>query len=369
MFVNGFLIWYLPLVIKEKFGAGLLGLTFSIASMLSTTVGFLGGVLSDNIGRKPVIVLDSILTFFGIVLFVLGYTINSVLLLLSALALYGFARIGDAVIETVIYESVDEAFLGRALSIMFTIGAIAASAGSITLGYIVKQTVVLASMLLIISSLLYILISILLKETIVKKEKIDLAHKLKDTLRNLINGLKSIRGGILLPLIITIFMSLEVGSTLYLYPAFMKDIKRITENLIGIIYGVIPLLQTFIYPFAGVVVDKIGAKRTVTLTLFLQATAVTCFVLLEEPVYAGLALVTASGIGAIYNIAYRTLLIQRAPKDAKATGIAFINTVWDIIEILAPSIGALLWLLSPYLPFYFAITLLLSLGLITLAIK
>ncbi|MET1101606.1 MAG: MFS transporter, partial [Pyrodictiaceae archaeon] len=306
MFANGLLAWYLPLVIKERFGPGILGLTFSMASMLSTAVGLLGGVLGDNIGRKPVIVLDSILTFSGIVFFVLGYTAEPVLLLLSALALYGFARIGDAVIETVVYESVDEEFLGRALSIMFTAGAIAASMGSIILGHIIKQAAEPAAILLVTSSSLYMLTSILLEETIAEKAgvlgRVSLVYKLKDAIRTLTDGSRLVKEGILLPLIITVLMCLEVGSTLYLYPAFMKEVKGFTQDIMSIIYGVIPLLQAFIYPFAGVIVDKVGAKKAVSLTLFLQAIALTCFVTIAEPLYAGLALVIASGIGAVYNV-------------------------------------------------------------------
>ncbi len=373
MFVDGFLMWYLPLTIKERFDPSILGLTFSTASILSMVIGFLGGILGDNIGRKPVIILDSILTFFGVALFVLGHTTWPVLLLLSALALYGFARIGDAVVEAVVYESVNEGFLGKALSVMFTAGAIAASVGSITLGHIIKERFELVVILLIISSSLYILASILLKETITRKERVlryaDIMYRLKNTIETLINRLRYVKEGILLPLIITILMSLEVGSTLYLYPVFMKEIKGFTESVISVIYGVIPLSQTFVYPFAGVIVDRIGAKKAVSLTLFMQGVAVICFVSITKPVYASLALIMASGIGAIYNVAYRTLLIQRASREAKATEIALVNTAWDVTEVLAPSIGAILWVLNPYLPFYLAVLILISLGLTTLVVR
>lgn len=372
MFINGFLIWYLPLSIGKAFNVKILGLTYSAASLVSIVIGFLGGLLSDSIGRKLVIIMDSVLTLLGVLFFVLGYLTSPILLLLSALVLYGFARIGDAAIEATIYESVNEQFLGRAISIMFTVGAIAASVGSIILGNMIRHNIELAVMLLIISSSMYVLASIFLKETIIRRRKVKrvgILQKLKEIIRNFVRGFYLARVGLLLPLIITVLMSFEVGSTFYLYPTFMRKIKDFTEATISVVYGAIPLLQTMVYPFAGIVVDKLGARRSAFITLFLQAVAVACFIVLTEPVYAGLALVTASGIGAIYNVAYRTLVIGRAPEESRATGIALINTTWDIVQTIAPTIGALLWTINPYLPFYLAVTLLYTAALTTLLIK
>jgi len=217
MFISGFLAWYMPLKIEEGFGPGVLGLIFSAASAASIVVGSLGGVLSDGVGRKPVVVLDSVLTLFGVVILILGCATLPILLPVSALVIYGFARIGDAAVETLIYESVDGNVLGRALSAMFAAGSIAAGAGSIVLGYAVREGIGYAATLLIISASLYILTSIFIRETPGEREEefrcVDVVRRLGNAVRALIDGLKRSEEGFLLPLTITALMSLGIGST------------------------------------------------------------------------------------------------------------------------------------------------------------
>jgi len=371
MFVSGFLAWYMPLKIEEEFGPGVLGLIFSAASAASIVVGSLGGVLSDGVGRKPVVVLDSALTLFGVVLLVLGCTALPILLPVSALVIYGFARIGDAAAEALIYESVDVNALGRALSAMFAAGSIAAGAGSIVLGYAVRKGIGYAAALLIISASLYVLTSILIKETLNERKGVfrcvDVVHRLGGAVRALIDVLRRAEEGFLL-LTITALMSLGIGSTVYLYPAFMKEVKGFSEDVIASIYGAIPLLQTLLYPFAGVAVDRLGAEKATSIALLAMGAANACFVALNQPAYAGAALAAASALGALYNVAYRALLIQRAPREAKASGIALANTVWDVVGVFAPSVGALLWTLNPYLPFCLAVLIPITLSAISLAI-
>jgi len=149
----------------------------------------------------------------------------------------------------------------------------------------------------------------------------------------------------------------------------MKEVKDFSEDAIASIYGAIPLLQTLLYPFAGIVVDRLGAKMVTSIALLVMGTANACFVALSQPAYAGAALAAASALGALYNVAYRALLIQKAPREAKASGIALANTVWDIVEVFAPSVGALLWTLNPYLPFCLAVLIPITLSAITLAIR
>jgi len=172
MFMNGFLIWYLPLIIEKYFGPHILGLIFSITSLLSITTTSLGGLLGDLIGRRLVAILDSILTFIGILLLILGSIYDRFLLLITTLVFYGLASTSNAIIETIIYESVDKNFLGRVISIMFTIGAISASLGSFILGNLITYMKDIVIILLIISSSIYVISSIFLKETIIRRTKL-----------------------------------------------------------------------------------------------------------------------------------------------------------------------------------------------------
>jgi len=172
MFMNGFLIWYLPLIIEKYFGPHILGLIFSITSLLSITTTSLGGLLGDLIGRRLVAILDSILTFIGILLLILGSIYDIFLLLITTLVFYGLASTSNAIIETIIYESVDKNFLGRVISIMFTIGAISASLGSFILGNLITYMKDIVIILLIISSSIYVISSIFLKETIIRRTKL-----------------------------------------------------------------------------------------------------------------------------------------------------------------------------------------------------
>jgi len=125
--------------------------------------------------------------------------------------------------------------------------------------------------------------------------------------------------------------------------------------MISIVYGLIPLLQTIIYPFSDIIVDKFDIRKVVSIILLFQSIALTCFILIPDPLYSSLALVTASGLGAIYNIAYRTLIVKSCPEESKATSIALINDTWNIVQIIAPSVGALLWTINSYLPFYLSV--------------
>lgn len=226
MFMNGFLIWYLPLIIEKYFGPHILGLIFSITSLLSITTTSLGGLLGDLIGRRLVAILDSILTFIGILLLILGSIYDRFLLLITTLVFYGLASTSNAIIETIIYESVDKNFLGRVISMMFTIGAISASLGSFILGNLITYMKDIVIILLIISSSIYVISSIFLKETIIRRTKLrSFKTKFRDFLNNLINEFKLSRKRILVLVIVTILMSFEVNSTLYLYPTFMEELK------------------------------------------------------------------------------------------------------------------------------------------------
>lgn len=55
--MDGPMRWLLPLLLMEKGGPFLVGLSFSIANLGDTVIALLGGQFSDRFGRKIIVII------------------------------------------------------------------------------------------------------------------------------------------------------------------------------------------------------------------------------------------------------------------------------------------------------------------------
>ncbi|UNQ73706.1 MFS transporter [Infirmifilum sp. NZ] len=358
MFVLGFLTWYLPITIEESLGLPTLGLTYSASCALSGFAGLVGGALSDSLGRRPVIVAGSAAMLLGALLVALAPLCGAGALALSALLLFGLQHLGDAAMDSALYESAEEDSLGRALAAVFVAGALSGSAGSAVLGFTAERDVALVGALVLAVALTCFASSALLEETAQGRG----ALSVRGSGERVAEWFKSMGSVPLAVLSLTVLMAVEVDSTLNLYPVFMKDVQGFAEREVGLVYGAIPVMQALIYPLAGSAVDKLGAPRAACAVLLIQSAGVAGFAALGRP-YAALALLAASGAGAVFNIAYRAMVVSSASASARGTTVALVYVVWDLATVPAPALGAMLYTLDPRLPFFLAS---LTLGLVAI---
>lgn len=358
----GFLYWTLPLIVEEIGQTMLVGLSYTLALLISVPILLLGGIVADAYGRKPVIIAGTGIHTFGVLLLAI-FPYNRYSVVIAVILIQGIATITSPLESTLIADAAEEDLRGTAYSVVFVSWLLSAAFGSFALAYL-NELLNIGFALTLCSFLgaTALLLQLRLRETIMKKELS------KSEIRKTVSGLRDLftEKFVILLSVMTIIVSIETTVDDPYYSIFMESILGLKKSHIGLIFGLIPLAQATLQPIAGRLTDRFGPQVSLILGNLGGAIAIYFFACLLDPFYAMLFLLLASSFGAFHNIGFTTLTSLQTRKEHRATFFSAMDVLWLLTAIPAPTLGAFLWGISPRSPFYASVSLSLLFSLLTL---
>ena len=258
--MDGPMRWLLPLLLMEKGGPFLVGLSFSIANFGDTIIALLGGQCSDRFGRKIMLVISSLFYTIGSLLLFFAFwqgDLNFIIIgMISTIFIYGLSGISLGSTLARITESVSDEDSGKALSLVSFGGLIGRILGSSFIGFLFRKNPVEALIAMIVFSAISVLLRLQLKETLQLKsmgENISLIGHLKGTI-NVVKMLGSFCILSITTLIVLNGLSLAICGNYY--SPYLTENFGLDSGKIGMIFSALGLIQLLLTPIAGIVVDR-----------------------------------------------------------------------------------------------------------------
>ncbi|MBC8498966.1 MAG: MFS transporter [Candidatus Atribacteria bacterium] len=342
-----FFSWYpvLPIYLKEL-GANdfQVGFSYTLLALSSTLMQFLGGILSDQFGRKLLIIIPSFV--FPFLYFLAGNSSHWITLILfltianslSALQLPSFySMIAESVPKTKrgIAYSEFELFVVLGITIGPAIGMILIP--RIEIKYLFYFTS-LTTFLCAIARILW------LKETHHHRTKINKF----DSFKNLFNK-KMLRIILALSSLFLLFNLTTHGPFISLYAKEVMNLDKSKINLLFALGGFAAVIYSL---WGGKIIDKWGSKRV----LSYSTSGLGIFIILwslSSPLWLTIALFTVLYVffQSCY-IAYGSFLADITHRQSRGVVIGFIGTCSGLIGSIGPYLGGYLKLqfgsLSPF---------------------
>jgi len=332
-----FFSWYpiLPIYLKEL-GANdfQVGFSYTLLALSSTLMQFLGGVLSDQFGRKLLIIIPSFV--FPILYFLAGNSSHWITLVffltiansLSALQLPSF--------YSMIAESVPKIKRGMAYSefeLFVVLGiTIGPAIGMILIPRVeIKYLFYFSSFITFLCAMARIL---WLKETHHHRTKFNKF----DSFKNLFNK-KILLIVLALSSLFLLFNLTTDGPFISLYAKEVMNLDKSKINLLFALGGFAAVIYSF---WGGKIIDKWGSKKV----LSCSASGMGIFIILwslSSPLWLTIALFTILYVffQSCY-IAYGSFLADITHRQSRGLVIGFIGTCSGLIGSIGPSLGGYL---------------------------
>jgi len=360
-----FFSWYpvLPIYLKEL-GANdfQVGFSYTLLALSSTLMQFLGGILSDQFGRKLLIIIPSFV--FPFLYFLAGNSSHWITLILfltianslSALQLPSFySMIAESVPKTKrgIAYSEFELFVVLGITIGPAIGMILIP--RIEIKYLFYFTS-LTTFLCAIARILW------LKETHHHRTKINKF----DSFKNLFNK-KMLRIILALSSLFLLFNLTTHGPFISLYAKEVMNLDKSKINLLFALGGFAAVIYSL---WGGKIIEKWGSKRVLSYSV----SGLGIFIILwslSSPLWLTIALFTVLYVffQSCY-IAYGSFLADITHRQSRGLVIGFIGTCTGLIGSIGPSLGGYLkFQFGPLSPFWAGLIFALITSLLLIKIK
>jgi len=349
-------------LILMKINLLVFSLVYSLATLLEAILYFLGGVISDIIGRKKIMIFGSLTKFIGLLMIYAFYhykIIETILLCMGVLAYLSGGAISASATYLLFMESCKKGTRGRIYSINTTLLILSAMAGSTILSYTASIFSLLFSLGIATFCLLCVVISrFFIIETLKKESQIKSSGSLR-ILGNVRLYLRTIREdkNMLLYTCYLLIMALSSTVVEIILPVFLQSDVGLSTVEIGMFYSILFLLGGVPMFIGGIFVDKLGAKRAMIIGFGLEAFFGLLFIFtIQTSTLLGLAfyVLQATGVWFIHPgvFALEAYLTERKKRGAIIGGWRAIAT---IISSLSPVIIYVVWPISHILPFVIAI--------------
>ncbi|KUK07962.1 MAG: Major facilitator superfamily MFS_1 [Caldanaerobacter subterraneus] len=364
--MDGPMRWLLPLLLMEKGGPFLVGLSFSIANLGDTVIALLGGQFSDRFGRKIMLVISSLFYTIGSLLLFLAFwkgSLNFIIIgMIATIFIYGLSGISSGSTLALITESISEEDAGKALSLVSFGGLMGRILGSSFIGILFRENPVKALIAMTVFSAISVLLRLQLKETLQLKsmgENISLIEHLK----GMINAVKMLGSLCILSIVALIILNgLSLAICGNYYSPYLTENFGLDSAKVGMIFSLLGLIQLLLTPVAGIVVDRYdyGFLNGLILGNVLSGGFLLVFSLTHLPFVAVLAMIISSGLGVFHSIGYDVMMAKISENRFRATIYSGMMAVWNGMFILGPVVGSLLYSSNPQLTFIIASVLLLA---------
>ncbi|MEM4826722.1 MAG: MFS transporter [Desulfurococcaceae archaeon] len=342
--VASFTSWFLP-VYLERYGAlELVVIVYTFANLIAIVPTFAGGVLSDILGRRTLILVS---TFLYSVSFAALLVANPLVVASAAIVLMLAAALIYTPETALLGESVDSSRVGTVFSYFRFLSAVATAIGSFVLGYVsTYMGIEMLIVLCILTSIVCLALRFFLKETGVK---LGGAGVLKETLKQLKYAGYAFRTPLFMILGVAIVV-VGVGAGVFsvYFPIFLSRSLGFSDVEIGTIFAASSLVSAVAFTFVGFIVDKLGWLKSFIAALSVEGALILAFsatsaltlpgatvLLTAMLLYASLALFSA-----IDQVAGDRMLIDVTRRETRGTIIASLASLALLSRVPAPLIGA-----------------------------
>jgi len=360
-----FFSWYpvLPIYLKEL-GANdfQVGFSYTLLALSSTLMQFLGGILSDQFGRKLLIVIPSFV--FPLLYFLAGNSSHWITLVLFLTIANSLSALQLPSFYSMIAESVPKTKRGIAYSefeLFVVLGiTIGPAIGMILIPRIeIKYLFYFTSFVTFLCAVARIL---WLKETHHHRTKINKY----DSFKNLFNK-KMLRIILALSSLFLLFNLTTHGPFISLYAKEVMNLDKSKINLLFALGGFAAVIYSL---WGGKIIDKWGSKKVLSYSV----SGLGIFIILwslSSPLWLTIALFTILFVffQSCY-IAYGSFLADTTHQQSRGLVIGFIGTCTGIIGSIGPSLGGYLkFQFGPSSPFWAGLVFALITSLLLVKVK
>ncbi|HER24507.1 MAG TPA: MFS transporter [Candidatus Atribacteria bacterium] len=360
-----FFSWYpiLPIYLQEL-GANdfQVGFSYSLLALSSTLIQLLGGILSDQFGRKLLIIIPSF--FFPLLYFLAGNSSHWITLIIFLTIANSLSALQLPSFYSMIAESVPKIKRGRAYSefeLFVVLGiTIGPAMGMILIPRIsIKYLFYLNSLITFLCALIRI---VWLKETHYHRTKLNIF----DSFKNLFNK-KYLYVIFALSSLFLLFNLTTNGPFISLYA---KEILNLDKSKINLLFALGGFAAVIYSMWGGKIIDKWGSKNV----LSYSGLGLGIFMILWS--LSSLWWITIALFTILYiffqscYIAYGSLLANITHRESRGLVIGFIGTCTGLVGSIGPSLGGYLKLqFSPSSPFWAGLTFALITSLLLIKVK
>ena len=352
---RGPVAWVLPLLLMKKGGPLLVGVSFAVANMDDTVFAFIGGLLGDRYGRKPVVIASTAFYSVGCLLLLLSLLLHGflsqVVAFSATICLYGMTGVSSGPSGAIVAESVKEQSLGQAFSLLSMASVAARALGSLVLGFVYVRTPVGTALVALLLSLAALVANLFLRETLEPRH--DNRHLcFRSHMSKTVGTIRSALVATFIPLaVIVVCNGLAHGISGNYYPPYFRISLNLDEATIGIVYSIMAVIQSLLLPLAGWFADRFGFSATLALGNVGTGLAVLVFALSSSRSLAVPATIVSGGLGVFHEIGHSVATAKSSDRSFRSTLYGGMNALWNAMFVWGPFVGGLLYALKPVLPF------------------
>lgn len=350
----GYQLWdpLLPVFLEEELRASvtLIGVIYTLSSIFYMTSAFIGGYLSDRIGKKKIIVIcDFIATFLSFSLALTSTLVEfSSLLLLYSL----FFGASSSVTRALIAESSSSGKRGMAFSNFLFLSLIGQIAGPAVGGSLAKR---LGFTILFALSSLTFFIGTLLRFIFLRDVKISLSNddfSEETTTQEDSSGSRGkeahyFQNGLSRPLLVYMgclamfgFADDMVDTFISLYS---KSVLSMSIEEVGFLFSARHLaMLLFVLP-SGALTDKVGEKKCIVVSWILSPIVLLAFAFSKGGILSFVTYFLDGVAWAIRQPAMPSLLAKLSPPRKYGTTFGFSYLIRVGVGVPSPMLGGLMW--------------------------
>jgi len=331
----------------------LLGLMNTVTQLVSSLIIFPSGFLSDNFGRKYMILLAIVFSTIAITLLFFMKAMPWLFFVSIFLGL-STAFMGPSS-SAYIIDVIPDNRRGRAYAALALFqslsGIITISIAGVIAGVFGFYWVFAIALLFELTAL--IVTTLNLQESL-RKTHVESRLTQASILTQIRNGVIALKSPALFAvLFVIVFHQLGLGIQIPYMTLYTKNILGFALPAISLMLG-LQQLGIFLGHFpSGMIVDKYGGEIAFAFHIFVTSPAMILFTIVENVLFASLILFFWGLTFGLDNVSRQKLIPKYKSESGVATAFGIISLVAGIVSLISPTIGGWVWTnFSPQTVFY-----------------
>lgn len=342
--VSSFSGWFLPIYLERYGSLEFVIIVYTFANLIAILPVFAGGILSDILGRKTLVLISTLLyvvSFVALLLTVSFVIVSSAIIMLLAGALI------YTPLTALLGESVNSNRVGTVFSYYRFFSSVAASIGSFVLGYVstymsIRELIIFC----ILTSISCLALRFFLRETSAKR---DCAETLKETLNLLKHVGHVFKSTLHMKILGVAIVVVGIGGSILsiYFPLFLSNSIGFSDMEVGVVFAISNLVSTVAFTFVGFFVDRLGWLKSFVIALSTEGILMfvlfivsvftlpkTVALLITLSMYASLSIFSAFD-----QVAGDRMLMDITCKETRGAIMASLASLSLLSKVPAPLLG------------------------------
>ena len=324
----------------------LIGIIFSLSTLVFVVISPIGGAIGDILGRKRLMILSPIVV--SVSWFIMGVAPDwrwaTVGLMLSSIS----PAINVPSFQAYIADITPKDKFGRAYGIIASMFSVCGVISPLVVGFLIVSHGYQLTIFMIVATTLFGGISrFFLKETEKSKDKVKL--------RAMFTGiLAPLRNRQIAPIVVAqLGYFLATGINYSFLTLFLNNVIGYSEDLIGLIFAVSAVSSAVTAPLAGRLAERYPSRILLVTGLIADAVSVVLLVNTRELWRLILIAIVWGAVATFYWPVMDATVAKVTRKGRRGAEFGSLESLRNIASLPGPFIGGLLWgTLGPLIPFY-----------------